>query len=64
MLDSGVSSPTMGTGIVLDLLAQNKPDEALAAYQRYYARRHTSRTKDYPEISTQAELQKLVATDK
>ena len=38
----------MGTGIVLDLLQQGKPDEALAAYQRYYARRHTSRTKDYP----------------
>jgi hypothetical protein len=64
ILDSGISSPTMGTGIVVDLLAQNKPDEALAAYQRYYARRHTSRTKDYPAISTQAELQKLVATDK
>jgi hypothetical protein len=64
ILDSGISSPTMGTGIVVDLLARNKPDEALAAYQRYYARRHSSRTKDYPEITSVAELQGLVATDK
>jgi hypothetical protein len=64
ILDSGLSSPTVGTGIVLDLLRQGKDDEALAAYQRYYARRHTSRTKDYPALTTQAELQQLITTDK
>ena len=64
ILDSGVSSPTMGTGIVVDLLKQGKKDEALAAYERYYARRHTSRTKDYPELTTVAELEALAATDK
>ena len=64
ILDSGLSSPTMGTGVVLDLLAQGKDDEALEAYQRYYARRHTSRTRDYPALSTQEELQALIATEK
>jgi hypothetical protein len=64
ILDSGLSSPTMGTGIVLDLLAQGKDDEALEAYQRYYARRHTSRTRDYPALTSLEELQALVATDK
>jgi hypothetical protein len=64
ILDSGLSSPTMGTGIVLDLLRQGKKDEALAAYQRYYARRHTSRTRDYPALTTVAELEQLAATDK
>jgi hypothetical protein len=64
ILDSGISSPTMGTGIVLDLLAQGRDDEALEAYQRYYARRHTSRTRDYPPITTLDELQALVATEK
>ena len=54
----------MGTGVVLDLLAQGKDDEALEAYQRYYARRHTSRTRDYPALSTQEELQALIATEK
>ena len=34
------------------------------AYQRYYARRHTSRTRDYPELSTRSELQALIATEK
>ena len=62
ILDSGLSSPTMGTGIVLDLLAQGKDDEALEAYQRYYARRHTSRTRDYPELTTVADLRALIAT--
>jgi hypothetical protein len=64
ILDSGLSSPTMGTGIVLGLLAQGKDEEALEAYQRYYARRHTSRTRDYPPITTLDELQTLIATDK
>jgi hypothetical protein len=64
ILDSGLSSPTMGTGIVLGLLAQGKDDEALEAYQRYYARRHTSRTRDYPPLTTLDELQTLIATDK
>jgi hypothetical protein len=64
ILDSGLSSPTMGTGIVLDLVAQGKDDEALEAYQRYYARRHTSRTRDYPALTSLEELQALVATDK
>ena len=49
---------------MLDLLAQGKDDEALEAYQRYYARRHTSRTRDYPALSTQEELQALIATEK
>ena len=64
ILDSGLSSPTMGTGIVLDLLAQGKDDEALEAYQRYYARRHTSRTRDYPALTTLEELNALTATEK
>jgi hypothetical protein len=64
ILDSGVSSPTMGTGIVVDLLNQGRDADALAAYQRYYARRHTSRTKDYPQITTVDELKTLVASDK
>ena len=42
--------------------AQGKDDEALEAYQRYYARRHTSRTRDYPALTTQEELQALIAT--
>ena len=64
ILDSGLSSPTMGTGIVLDLLQQGKDDEALAAYQRYYARRHTSRTRDYPELTTVADLRALATSEK
>ena len=48
----------------MGLLAQGKDEEALEAYQRYYARRHTSRTRDYPPITTLDELQTLIATDK
>jgi hypothetical protein len=64
VLDSGVSSPTMGTGVVTALLQQGKDQEALEAYQRYYARRHTTRGKDYPEVSDVAALKQLAGSDK
>jgi hypothetical protein len=64
VLDSGVSSPTMGTGVVTSLLRAGKDQEAYDAYERYYARRHTTRAKDYPDVSSIDELKQLAETDK
>jgi hypothetical protein len=64
ILDSGLSSPTMGTGVVMALLDAGKDQEALDAYGRYYARRHTTRTKDYPAAGSIADLKGLASSEK
>jgi hypothetical protein len=64
ILDSGISSPTMGSGMVWSLLQAGKDQEALAAYETYFARRHSTRTKDYPAAKTVADLQAIAKKDK
>ncbi len=64
VLDSGISSPTMGSGMVWSLLQAGKDQDALAAYQTYFARRHTTRTKDYPAVTTVDQLRAVASKDK
>jgi hypothetical protein len=54
----------MGTGVVMALLDSGKDQEALDAYGRYYARRHTTRTKDYPAAGSIADLKGLASSEK
>jgi len=64
VLDSGISSPTMGSAMVYRLLQAGKDAEAMAAYQTYFARRHSTRVKDYPAVTSVDQLKALAAKEK
>lgn len=64
ILDSGISSPTIGSGMVWSMLQAGKGDEALAAYETYFARRHSTRKKDYPDAKSVEDLQAVASRDK
>ena len=59
VLDSGIASPIYGVAIAERLLTQGREDEAIAAYQRYYARRGGQ----YDRVGTAAELRSVLARD-
>ena len=59
VLDSGIASPIYGVAIAERLLAQGREGEAVAAYQRYYARRGSQ----YERVETAAELRSMLGRD-
>ena len=61
--DGGLGSTVYGQAIAARLLADGHPDGAVAAYQRYYARRFDVRGDELPRASNPAELRDALATD-
>src|SRR5215218_5172994 len=59
VLDSGIASPIYGVAIAERLLSKGRDGEAVAAYQRYYARRGGQ----YRRVETVAELRSLLGRD-
>jgi hypothetical protein len=59
VLDSGIASPIYGTAIAARLLEQGRDGEAVAAYQRYYARRGTQ----YRPVETVEDLRTVLRRD-
>lgn len=57
VLDSGIASPVYGLAIADRLLAQGRGDEAVAAYQRYYARRGPQ----FEQVASADELRRVLA---
>jgi hypothetical protein len=56
VLDSGIASPIYGVAIAERLLSKGRDGEAVAAYQRYYARRGSQ----YRRVETVAELRSML----
>ncbi len=61
VLDGGVSSTAYGTAIAERLLAKGQDAAAVAAYQRYYARRFEQNGSDRPPVQNAAELRTVLA---
>jgi hypothetical protein len=59
VLDSGIASPIYGTAIAARLLDQGHEAEAVAAYQRYYARRGSQ----YPRVAGVGDLRAVLGRD-
>jgi hypothetical protein len=59
VLDGGIASPVYGTAIAAHLLDQGRDGEAVAAYQRYYARRGSQ----YPTVATVEDLRGVLDRD-
>jgi hypothetical protein len=59
VLDSGIASPIYGTAIAARLLEQGRDAEAVAAYQRYYARRGSQ----YRPVETAGDLRSVLRRD-
>jgi hypothetical protein len=59
VLDSGIASPIYGVAIAERLLSEGREDEAVAAYQRYYAHRGSQ----YERVETAAALRALLGRD-
>jgi hypothetical protein len=59
VLDSGIASPIYGVAIAERLLTQGREGEAVAAYQRYYARRGSQ----YERVETVEELRAMLGRD-
>lgn len=57
IVDSGISSVAMGIGIADRLLDAGQPDQAVAAYDTYFARRIGTRGKQIPQVNDEIELQ-------
>jgi hypothetical protein len=55
VLDGGLASSVYGTGIAVHLLTRGRDAEAVAAYQRYYARRVGGRDTE-PQVTNADEL--------
>jgi hypothetical protein len=60
--DAGLGSAVYGDAIARRLLDQGHDSEAVAAYQRYYARRFPVRAQQLPEVSDASELRSVLAT--
>jgi len=56
VVDPGVSSTAYGVAIARHLLDGGHPEEAVAAYQRYYARRFPVRGRKLPQVGNEREL--------
>jgi hypothetical protein len=60
--DGGLGSTVYGDAIARRLLDQGHDSEAVAAYQRYYARRFPVRAQQLPEVSDANQLRSVLAT--
>src|SRR5919198_2434640 len=56
VVDCGISSTAYGVAIAADLLLRGRGADAVAAYQRYYARPFQRRGRDFPRGSDEAGL--------
>ena len=61
--DAGMSSTSYGYGIAERLLNQGKAQEAVQAFDTYFARRIGTRGEQIPYVSTTAQLQAVLASD-
>jgi hypothetical protein len=61
VFDSGISSTAYGAAIAADILRAGAPDDALAAYKRYYGRRFPVRSADFPDVDSAAALERALA---
>lgn len=61
VVDPGISSTAYGAGIASRLLDQGRDADAVAAYQRYYARRFSTRGAELPQVSDVAGLRRALA---
>ena len=59
VLDSGIASPIYGVAIAERLLSEGREDEAVAAYQRYYAHRGSQ----YERVETAPALRAMLGRD-
>lgn len=57
VFDSGLSSTAYGAGIADDLRRAGRPDDAVAAYNRYYSYRAATRPRDFPVLSSPGDLE-------
>jgi hypothetical protein len=63
VVDPGVSSTAYGVAIAKRLLDAGRPADAVAAYQRYYARRFPVRGRNLPQAHDEAELRAALQTE-
>jgi hypothetical protein len=63
VVDPGVSSTAYGVAIAKRLLDAGHADQAVAAYQRYYARRFPVRGRNLPQAHDEAELRGALQTE-
>jgi hypothetical protein len=63
VVDFGLASTTYGYGIVDDLLKAGDEPGAVAAYNRYFARRIGTRGDKIPQVSSRADLQAVLDSD-
>jgi hypothetical protein len=59
--DGGLGSTVYGGALAQDLLAQGREVDAVAAYQRYYARRFAVRSEQLPQVSDGSALRAALA---
>jgi len=62
VVDGGLGSTVYGAAIARRLLDEGKDDEAVRAYQQYYARRFAVRAQQLPEVSSASELRGVLAS--
>jgi hypothetical protein len=62
VLDGGLASTVYGTGIADHLLRRGSEGEAVAAYDRYYARRTNRRGKPLPQVTNAGDLRAALDT--
>lgn len=60
IVDPGISSTAYGAGIASWLLDKRQDAEAVAAYQRYYARRFSTRGEQLPEVRNADDLRRAL----
>ncbi|MCA1842659.1 MAG: hypothetical protein LC792_05610, partial [Actinobacteria bacterium] len=60
VLDGGISSTGYGAAIADRLLGQRRPDQAVAAYRRWYARRFGVRSETFPDVADAGQLRAVV----
>ena len=61
--DAGMSSTSYGYGIADQLLSQGKADQAVAAWNTYYARRIGTRGEQIPQVGSVDQLRTVLASD-
>ncbi|MBV8304182.1 MAG: hypothetical protein JOZ04_08220, partial [Acidimicrobiia bacterium] len=61
VVDGGLGSTVYGEAIARRLLGEGRESDAVAAYQRYYARRFAVRAQQLPQVSNATELRAALA---
>ncbi|MBV8160006.1 MAG: hypothetical protein JO265_03685 [Acidimicrobiia bacterium] len=62
VVDGGLGSTVYGEAIARRLLGEGRESDAVAAYQRYYARRFAVRAQQLPQVSNATDLRATLAS--